>query len=125
MKTNIEKAEQRPTTMPLKPVKNGQSEQNRGARIKRQREVVKTRVKQGLAICKQRAESATSKSKKRKKGSSNHMPATPEKISLCFPRCPPMFPSPELAAVSPGEVTPMMVVLLMMVMIMLGGNVSQ
>lgn len=48
-----------------------------------------------------------------------------KKISVCFPRCPPMFPGPGLAAMSPVEVTPMMVVLLMMVMIMLGGSVSQ
>jgi hypothetical protein len=50
----------------------------------------------------------------------NHMPATPENLPL-LPKMPPMFPGLELAAIPPGEVTPMMIVM----MIMLGGVVSQ
>lgn len=46
----------------------------------------------------------------------NHMPATPENLPL-FPKMPPMFLGPEFAAMPPGEVTPMV---LMMMMIMLG-----
>jgi hypothetical protein len=50
----------------------------------------------------------------------NHMPATPENLPL-LPKMPPMFPGLELAAMPPGEVTPIMV----MMLIMLGGIVSQ
>jgi hypothetical protein len=50
------------------------------------------------------------------------MPATPENLPL-LPKTPPIFPGAELAAMPPGEVTPMMV--MMMLMIMLGGIVCQ
>jgi hypothetical protein len=52
----------------------------------------------------------------------NHMPATPENLPL-LPKTPPIFPGAELAAMPPGEVTPMMV--MMMLMIMLRGIVCQ
>lgn len=52
----------------------------------------------------------------------NHMPATPENLPL-LPKLPPMFQGPELAAMPPSEVTPMMVMI--MLMIMLGVIVSQ